>query len=88
LSSLGGINDVVVSIVSNQNLAKICTDTGIAHYINRNHSQPGEQSRRTTSATIEAILAAVYLDSGKNIDEVRAAMTSLGLAAPAATGTG
>ncbi|PQE13240.1 hypothetical protein CJF30_00003113 [Rutstroemia sp. NJR-2017a BBW] len=86
--SLGSISNLTDSIVANQNLADICTNTGIVGYINGNQSHVGAQSPRTTSATIEAILAAVYLDSGKNIDDVRAAMTSLGLAAPAATGTG
>ncbi|PQE03004.1 hypothetical protein CJF31_00002835 [Rutstroemia sp. NJR-2017a BVV2] len=84
----GTISNVADSIVSNQNLAEVCTDTGIALYINGNLSHVGEQSPKTKTATIEAILAAVFLDSGKNIETVRTAMASLGLAAPAATGTG
>ncbi|PQE16012.1 hypothetical protein CJF32_00004919 [Rutstroemia sp. NJR-2017a WRK4] len=87
-ASRGAINAVIDSIVSNRNLTDICTNTGIAHYINGNLSHFGEQSPRTKTATIEAILAAVYLDSGRNIENVRTTMASLGLAAPAATGTG
>jgi ribonuclease-3 len=88
LNSLGFIDRTTSDIVSNQNLAEICTYTGIAHYINGNPSQPGEQSPKTRTATIEAILAAVFLDSGKSIESVRTAMASLGLEAPTATSTG
>jgi ribonuclease-3 len=74
--------------VSNQNLADICSSTGIADYINGNPSHLGEQSPRTKTASIEAIIAAVFLDSGKDIESVRTMMAALGLEAPTTTGTG
>ncbi|CZT52105.1 related to RNAse III [Rhynchosporium secalis] len=69
------------NIVSNENLAGICTTTGLAQYINGNPSQWGEQQTKTKTATIEAIFGAVFLDSGKKIDCVRTAMAALGLGA-------
>jgi ribonuclease-3 len=85
LNSLGFIDRTTSEIVSNQNLTKICTHTGIAYYINGNPSLHGEQSPKTMTATVEAIIAAVFLDSGKTIETVRTVMASLGLEAPTTT---
>ncbi|KAL3418457.1 RNase iii [Phlyctema vagabunda] len=82
-ASRGFIDRTISAIVSNQNLAEICIDTTIVHYINGNPSQRGEQSPVTRSATIEAILAAVFWDSGRSIEDVRTVMESLGLEANA-----
>ncbi|XMA14618.1 hypothetical protein WAI453_007409 [Rhynchosporium graminicola] len=78
-ASRGVISQRTNNIVSNQNLAGICTTTGLAQYINGNPSQWGEEQTKTKTATIEAILGAVFLDSGKKIDCVRTAMAALGL---------
>ncbi|KAG9245654.1 putative RNAse III [Calycina marina] len=87
-ASRGFIDRTTSEIVSNQNLAEICTSTTIAYYINGIPSQRGEQPPKTRTATIEAILAAVLLDSGKSIESVRSVMAALGLDAPTVRSTG
>ncbi|KAL2065217.1 hypothetical protein VTL71DRAFT_2886 [Oculimacula yallundae] len=87
-ASRGVIDCTMQATVSNQNLTDICTSTSVARYINGNPSHVGAQSPKTKTATIEAVLGAVFLDSGKNIDSVRTAMIALGLHAPTATTMG
>lgn len=81
-SGLGSIDQAVQSIVSNNNLAERCTATGITQFINVNPSQGNEKAPKTRSATVEAVLAAVYTDSGRNIVKVQEVMHALGLDAP------
>lgn len=52
---------------------------GLQVYINNNPSQLGVVSDKTLATTVEAILGAVYLDSGKDLDIVKAVMRALGL---------
>ncbi|TVY55577.1 Ribonuclease 3 [Lachnellula cervina] len=84
--SRGAIDSTTQLIVSNNNVAQVCNDTGITQCINGNPSQLGVQSPKTRAATVEAILAAVFQDSGNDIDEVRRVMNILGLNALGGTG--
>ncbi|TVY38226.1 hypothetical protein LOCC1_G007655 [Lachnellula occidentalis] len=79
----GAIDSAIQRIASNNNLAQVCDDADITRCINGNPSQLGIKSPKTRAATVEAILAAVYQDSGKDIDEVRKVMNVLGLNAKA-----
>jgi ribonuclease-3 len=65
--------------VSNHNLAEKCNDAGVTQYINGNPAHVGEQAPKTRAATVEAIIAAIYLDSGRNLDIVKRVMGALGL---------
>lgn len=85
--TLSTINDLHVSkgqfdrirqqVGSNVNLDRVCRQAGLDAFINQNTSQLGLISPNTTSATVEAVLGAVYLDS--SMDTVKRVMTTLGL---------
>lgn len=76
------IDTAIQNIVSNNNLAERCTTTGLTEFINVNPSQGKEKPPKTRAATVEAVLAAVYTDSGRNISTVQQVMHVLGLDAP------
>lgn len=69
---------------SNANLDRVGRLNGLDAFICRNPSQGGHISPVTMTATVEAILGAVYLDSG--IDNVSQVMQTLGLVFPRAGG--
>lgn len=52
---------------------------GLEAYVNANPSQLGVVPNGTLAATVEAILGAVYLDTARDIDIVKAVMRALGL---------
>lgn len=62
---------------SNANLDRAGRLHGLDAFISRNPSQGRQISPVTMTATVEAILGAVYLDSG--IDRVSEVMETLGL---------
>ena len=62
---------------SNVNLDRIGRIHGLDGFICRNPSQGGHISPATMTATVEAILGAVYLDSG--VESVSQVMQTLGL---------
>lgn len=62
---------------SNANLDRVGRENGLDCYINVNPSQVGVISPVTMTATVEAILGAVYLDGG--MDMVQHVMAKLGL---------
>lgn len=77
--NLGAMNNVVESIVSITGLERVGRLINIDEIVNRNPAQQGSVSPRTITDTVQAILGAVYLDSGRNIDSVRLVMVNLGL---------
>ena len=76
---LGIISNAVSRIGSNSNLDQCGRMNGLEHFINKNPSQGNNVSPVTMTATVEAILAAVYYDSGRTTDNVRTVMDTLGL---------
>ena len=62
---------------SNANLDRMGRLHGLDIYVCRNPAQGGYVSPATMTATVEAILGAVYLDGG--IDDVSRVMQTLGL---------
>ena len=65
------------SVANNANLEMIGHATGLVAFVNLERGSQGVVSKVTMSATVEAILGAVYLDS--NMDTVKRVMNTLGL---------
>ena len=69
------------TIGSNNNLDRVGRVHGLDAYV---HINPGGNTvaPNTMAATVEALLGAIYLDSGHDIEAVNAVMNRLGLRAP------
>lgn len=65
------------AVGGNLNLDRIGRVTGLVAFVNQNPSTLGVVSPVTMSATVEAVLGAVYLDSDMNT--VKRVMNTLGL---------
>lgn len=76
-TGIGRASDIVQQVGSNANLDRMGRLHGLDAMVCRNPSQGAHISPVTMTATVEAILGAVYLDSG--IDEVSRVMQILGL---------
>ena len=75
-----GSGDLIVQqVANNTNLSTIGRQNGLAAYINTNPSQEGLISEKTLTNTVEALLGAVYLDSGNDLNAVKLVMRALGL---------
>lgn len=72
------MNTQLERVITNNNLAQVCINSGITPYINGNPSQLGLTPPKTRAATIEAILGAVFLDS-HDLNIVRQVMRAIGL---------
>jgi ribonuclease-3 len=72
-------NNLVSTIGSNINLAATAREAGLEEHVIVHPGHRGNVSDKTLATTIEALLGAVYLDSGKNIEGVSNAMNLLGL---------
>ncbi|GIK05201.1 hypothetical protein Aspvir_009305 [Aspergillus viridinutans] len=77
----GYINQVVSSVGSNPHLAQTGSKAGLENLILINPSQ-ASVSPGVMAQTVEAILGAVYLDSGMDVQAVRAVMAILNLGWP------
>lgn len=77
--NLGSMDNVIQSIVNNTHLEMIGRRIHIDELVNANPSQQGYVSPRIVADTLEAIIGAVYLDSGKDTESVRLVMSTLGL---------
>lgn len=62
---------------TNENLAQIGLSLGIDAYIQLNPSSQGIVNERLMATTMEAIIGAVYLDSGKNVMTTRLVVVRL-----------
>ena len=74
---LGRASDIVQQIGSNANLDHVGRLHGLDAFVCRNPAQGNYVSPSTMTATVEAILGAVYLDGG--IGSVSQVMETLGL---------
>jgi len=70
---------MVSYVGSNTNLDRVGRENGLDMYINTNPAQGRTMSPITMTVTVEAVLGAVYLDSG--MDDVKKVMEKLGLRA-------
>ncbi|KFY32893.1 hypothetical protein V495_08635 [Pseudogymnoascus sp. VKM F-4514 (FW-929)] len=80
--TIGAMHNAAESIVNTTGLERVGRLLNIDEIVNRNPSQQGSVSPRTITDTVQAILGAVYLDSGRSIDSVRLVMANLGLWGP------
>lgn len=73
-------NKHLCGIASNRNLDKCGRDNDLEKYVNPHKSfKRGQIPPKTMAATVEALLGAVFIDSGENLKAVKIAMTGLGL---------
>lgn len=73
------MDTIVQRIVRNTELERIGRQNNLEQLININPSQQGVISSRTITDAFEAIIGAVYLDSGKDLESVRLVIARLGL---------
>ncbi|KAK6384337.1 hypothetical protein LTS17_001900 [Exophiala oligosperma] len=72
-------SNLVSSRGSNQNLNEIGAECGFSRYIKLNPCQKGAAPPTTMASTVEAIIGAVWEDSGKDLDRVRGVVRALHL---------
>ncbi|RMZ69975.1 rnase iii [Pyrenophora seminiperda CCB06] len=68
----------VENLCRNTKLSQVAQRSGISSYITKNPSQSGPVPQETAASTIEALVGAVYLDSGKDISMVKKALEAIG----------
>ncbi|KAJ5131464.1 uncharacterized protein N7515_007503 [Penicillium bovifimosum] len=79
----GHIQNVITNVASNDNLYAQGLALGLESFIVKNPAQWDlPVGRKTMATTMEAIIGAVYYDSGKNRDATERVITALGLAWP------
>ncbi|EMD85659.1 hypothetical protein COCC4DRAFT_208854 [Bipolaris maydis ATCC 48331] len=71
-------HDRVKNLCRNTKLSQIAHRSGISSYITKNPSQEGQVPQETAASTIEALVGAIYLDSGKDISMVKKALKVIG----------
>ena len=76
----GNFDVIRQTVASNANLERIGNATGLVAFVNLNRGSGGFVSKAVMTATVEAILGAVYLDS--HMDTVKRVMNTLGLVFP------
>ncbi|KAJ5263819.1 hypothetical protein N7478_011424 [Penicillium angulare] len=70
--SIGDMTSAQNTRATNENLARIGFSLGLSAFIQLSPSAQGVVPERLMATTIEAIIGAVYLDSGRDIMVVRA----------------
>ena len=76
----GNFDVIRQSVANNANLERIGNATGLVAFVNLNPGSLGVVSKAIMTATVEAVLGAVYLDS--NMETVKRVMNTLGLVSP------
>ena len=66
-------------VCGNDNLATVGFNIGLDQHVVVNQGQRGTVSRKTMATTVEAVIGAIYLDSGRDIETVKDAMVCIGL---------
>ena len=73
------MTNILNNRASNNALATLGRSKGLDEHVIINPAQWGVVSNRTMATTVEALIGAVFLDSGLDINAVRAAMVNLGI---------
>ena len=73
----GRATEILQTVSSNSNMDRVARRHGLDNFVNGNRSQGGMISANVMTATLEAIVGAVYLDGG--LDQVKRVMRNLGL---------
>lgn len=79
---LGQINNVISEKASNAYLAQRGFTIGLAECIYKNQSQGNRIYPGPMASTVEAIIGAVFNDSGENLTAVEGVMEALGISWP------
>ena len=79
-SCLASFNAIVQDVGSNRNLDGVGRTLDLDALVNNNRSQGNVISAITMTATVEAILGAVFLDAGQDLEAVKSVMTRFNLA--------
>jgi hypothetical protein len=79
MMGLGTGHDLQCTIGSNRHLDKCGRAAGLDKFVNRNRNTKGIVPKGTMSATVEALIGAVFIDSGESLQAVKGAITGLGL---------
>ncbi|KAF2137433.1 uncharacterized protein K452DRAFT_278680 [Aplosporella prunicola CBS 121167] len=74
-----GATPVLVKLLSNEYLDKRGRELGLETFIVKNLAQGKVVYKRTMASTMEGILGAIYLDSGKNLEKVESSMSTMGI---------
>lgn len=74
-----GINALHEQIATNSNLSKHGLAKGVDAFIRKNPSQGSRVFDNLRATTVEAIIGAVYIDSGYDFAVVRKVIVNLGL---------
>lgn len=72
---------------SNRHLDKCGRAAGLERYVNKNRSTKGFVPKSTMSAAVEALIGAVFIDSGESLHAVKVAIKGLGLLDEAVKGS-
>ena len=64
---------------SNVSLERDGCEHGLGKFVVKNPCQGNSVSRTTTASTVEALVGAAWLDSGRDFEQVQAVMTRLGI---------
>lgn len=78
-SLTGTGNFLISSIGSNSKLAKTARENGIEAYVITNPGHRGPVSDGVLATTVETIIGAIYLVSGKDMATVKESMAVVGL---------
>ena len=78
-ASKAGLTKIIQDVASNKNLDRLGNQHGIDRFILKNPSQGIYVPFKVMTATMEAILGAVWLDSGEDLEVVKRVMRRLGL---------
>jgi ribonuclease-3 len=70
---------VLRDVVGNSNLRSVAMELELARFIEKNPSQPGAVPAGPMATTVEALVGAVFIDSGRNLDVAQSVMEELGL---------
>jgi dsRNA-specific ribonuclease len=67
---------------SNKNLEALAKRLGVDESVTKNPYQQGKVPRTTLASTVEALIGAVWADSGNNFAQVQAVIRALGVTEP------
>lgn len=76
--NLARFDQIRLEVGSNPNLDRVGRQTGLLAFVSKNPSQGNSVSFATMTATVEAVIGAVYLDS--DMTAVKKVLSTLGLA--------
>lgn len=62
----------------NTKLTQVAQISGVSSYITKNPCQQGSVPQETAASTVEALVGAIYLVSGKDISKVKKALEAIG----------